>query len=103
MSEVRSMRGVKVNFDLLKIQQSLSNTPTPQVVVERQQAIEERIQRRRLLRQQKANERRLLEEGDLDDLEEVAEEVEAAPKQTTKRKTVAKVETPSEQEEQSNE
>lgn len=95
MSEVRSMRGAIINFDLIRIQQSLSDTPPPQVVVERQMAIEERIQRRRILRQQKANEKRLLDEaaiddedgGELDDLQ--VEDAAVVPRPSSRRKTLS--------------
>lgn len=93
MSEVRSMRGAIINFDLIRIQQSLSDTPPPQVVVERQMAIEERIQRRRILRQQKANEKRLLDEAAIVDetdgeLDDPQVEDTVAPRQS-RRKTLS--------------
>ena len=42
MNNVRSARGVFVDFDLLAIKASLASTPTPAKVVDRKLAIEER-------------------------------------------------------------
>ena len=46
------MRGEVVDFDLLTIQQTLNRTESPSVVVKRKQAIEDKINRSRILRKQ---------------------------------------------------
>lgn len=46
MASVRSARGVMVDFDLLKIKQTLGESPKPPVVENRESFIDQRLKRR---------------------------------------------------------
>lgn len=55
MAKTISKRGQTIDFDLMRIHQSLSNAEAPSVVVQRQTSIEDRLQQRRLQRQNLRN------------------------------------------------
>lgn len=58
MGKTVSKRGQTVDFDLMRIHQSLSNTEAPSVVVQRQASIEDRLQQRRIQRQNLRNKKK---------------------------------------------
>lgn len=58
MGKTVSKRGQSVDFDLMRIHQSLSNMDAPSVVIQRQASIEDRIQQRRIQRQNLRNKKR---------------------------------------------
>lgn len=58
MAKTVSKRGQTVDFDLMRIHQSLSNTEAPSVVVQRQASIEDRLQQRRIQRQNLRNKKK---------------------------------------------
>ncbi len=62
MAKTTSKRGQTVDFDLMRIHQSLSNTEAPSVVIQRQSSIEDRIQQRRIQRQNHRNRKKELEQ-----------------------------------------
>ncbi len=63
MGKTVSKRGQSVDFDLMRIHQSLSNMDAPSVVVQRQASIEDRIQQRRIQRQNLRNKKREQEQA----------------------------------------
>lgn len=81
MPAVKSARGTIVDFDLLRIQQSLLNATPSDVVVERKEAIEDKIAERRA-RRLKARQERAEREKEIEQ-DVVVEEVKAEkPKRT---------------------
>ena len=65
MGKTVSKRGQTVDFDLMRIHQSLSNTEAPSVVVQRQASIEDRLQQRRIQRQNLRNKKKEQESSTL--------------------------------------
>lgn len=70
MGKTVSKRGQSVDFDLMRIHQSLSNMDAPSVVIQRQASIEDRIQQRRIQRQNLRNKKREQEQEQVSNVQD---------------------------------